>query len=98
MKKVVIAVVAAGLLSAAGTALAKPGNGQKDTTIRTAALFSASLRVPFSDANRRAVLMPSSYGIAAGKRKEWYNHIQHSIDLSTNFAKKAFKSYSLGHE
>lgn len=70
MKKVVIAVAAAGLLSAAGTALAKPGKGQKDanTNIRTAALFSASIRVSFAGANRRAVSMPSGGGIAAGKR------------------------------
>ena len=68
MKKVVIAVAAAGLLSAAGTAPAKPGNGQKDATIRTAALFSASIRVPFAGANRQAVSTPSGGGIAAGRR------------------------------
>ena len=72
MKKVVIAVAAAGLLSAAGTALAKPGKGQKtpinNKVIRTAALFSASIRVSFAGANRRAVSMPSGGGIAAGKR------------------------------
>ena len=77
MKKVVIAVVAAGLLSAAGTALAKPGNGQKDATIRTAELFSASIRSLLRAQTGKPYRRPPSAGSLWAE--EWYNYIQHSI-------------------